>query len=476
MNLVKAADDLKNLSDQQLMMAGQNPVVVPPYLVLAEMKRREQLRAEYAKSQQQQQQPTVAQQVVQGMAQGQPQQPQPQAQGIMQAMPQGGAPVQAMAGGGQVGRYADGKAPQISPELAYAMSLLGNQRVAVPTEVAPTLPMTMEDINRMYPSISVKDKIETARQLLGTPDYSQYEGYLQQQMQEAKSKKPSFGDALIAAGAAMAANRDPRVGIANVLAQGIGAGSEAYRAQQERQKKDLQTAMMAQMALGKMKQEDLNKRIELASQLASSERGEGVAKMQMLEHARTAAFNKMVSAKSEAERHNRAVELKKIDLIIEASKQISRDELDMKKIQAQGDISKDVARIAASSRFAERPPTAAQAATDRGNALASDALMQAEDYLSKKGKLEGGNQIDLALRNLNNPNYFAGFKAEDRIRAASALRRYQKELQDQYIASERLKLAKEKGKNGYEYLLKEKDGGAYDDDIKDAIGMGAVPR
>jgi len=35
MNLVKAADDLKNLSDQPLMMAGQDPVVLPPYLVLA---------------------------------------------------------------------------------------------------------------------------------------------------------------------------------------------------------------------------------------------------------------------------------------------------------------------------------------------------------------------------------------------------------------------------------------------------------
>ena len=362
MNLVKAADDLKNLSDQQLMMAGQNPVVVPPYLVLAEMKRREQLRAEYAKSQQQQQQPTVAQQVVQGMAQGQPQQqPQPQAQGIMQAMPQGGAPVQAMAGGGQVGRYADGKAPQISPELAYAMSLLGNQRVSVPTEVAPTLPMTMEDINRMYPSISVKDKIETARQLLGTPDYSQYEGYLQQQMQEAKSKKPSFGDALIAAGAAMAANRDPRVGIANVLAQGIGAGSEAYRAQQERQKKDLQTAMMAQMALGKMKQEDLNKRIELASQLASSERGEGVAKMQMLEHARTAAFNKMVSAKSEAERHNRAVELKKIDLVIEDLKQKETQDRRMRELEYQRGTSFGVADRSAAARVGPRVDPKVQA-------------------------------------------------------------------------------------------------------------------
>jgi hypothetical protein len=54
MDLVKAADDIKNLSDQQLLAAQQNPVSVPPYLILAEMKRREQIRASYAKAQQQQ--------------------------------------------------------------------------------------------------------------------------------------------------------------------------------------------------------------------------------------------------------------------------------------------------------------------------------------------------------------------------------------------------------------------------------------
>lgn len=362
MNLVKTAEDLKNLSDQQLMSAGQNPVVVPPYLVLAEMKRREQMRAEYAKATQQQgQQPTVAQQTAQSLMQGQPQpqqpqQPQPQGQGIMQAMPQGGAPVQAMAGGGQVGRYAEGGSSSASPlaDISYIARQLEGLKVPVPAAPAPDMPTTMEEFSRLYPSTSIANKVASARALLGSPDYSQYEAYLQQQMQEARSKKPRLGDALIAAGAAMAANRDPRVGIANILAQGIGAGSESYRAQQEKQKKDLQTAMMAQMALNKMKQEDLGKQVELASQMASSERGENITKWQLLEHAKSTIFNKMATARNEAEKRNLEVQLKQIGLVEEALKQEMLHQREMTKLRAQGDISRDVARIGAAARVGPR--------------------------------------------------------------------------------------------------------------------------
>lgn len=362
MNLVKTAEDLKNLSDQQLMSAGQNPVVVPPYLVLAEMKRREQMRAEYAKATQQQgQQPTVAQQTAQSLMQGQPQpqqpqQPQPQGQGIMQAMPQGGAPVQAMAGGGQVGRYADGGSSSASPlaDISYIARQLEGLKVPVPAAPAPDMPTTMEEFSRLYPSASIADKAASARALLGSPDYSQYEAYLQQQMKEARSKKPRLGDALIAAGAAMAANRDPRVGIANILAQGIGAGSESYRTQQEKQKKDLQTAMMAQMALNKMKQEDLGKQVELASQMASSERGENITKWQLIEHAKSTIFNKMATARNEAEKRNLEVQLKQIGLVEEALKQEMLHQREMTKLRAQGDISRDVARIGAAARVGPR--------------------------------------------------------------------------------------------------------------------------
>ena len=200
MNLVKAADDIKNLSDQQLLAAGQNPVMVPPYLVLAEMKRREQLRAQYAKAQQQQQQPSVAQQVAQNlvqpqMQQGQPQQgapQQPPPQGIMQAAPPN---AMAMAQGGHVARYAEGDL--ITDRAEYMKQFRQGER-------------TPQEFGAI------------TEQMLGKPDYSKYEELLRRQRQLAESKKPSLGDALIAAGAAIASNRDPRVGLASLLAQGIG--------------------------------------------------------------------------------------------------------------------------------------------------------------------------------------------------------------------------------------------------------------
>lgn len=349
MNLVKAADDLKNLSDQQLMMAGQNPVVVPPYLVLAEMKRREQLRAEYAKSQQQQQQPTVAQQVVQGMAQGQPQQQQPQAQGIMQAMPQGGAPVQAMARGGQVRRYAKGDAviPEGYVDLAEKFR---NIPITTPIPPALTREQVMADISKAYQPSGIAEEMQSARSILGTPDYSQYEAYLKQQMQESRAKKPSLGDALIAAGAAMAANRDPRVGIANILAQGISAGSESYRAQQERQKKDLQTAMMAQMALNKMKQEDIGKQVELAGQIAGNKRGWLISQMQVVESKLQNEQKNYLEAKSDSEKLKTQAEIKRLELLHEGLKntldaQQRKDELAYQRGTALG-----VANIGASAR------------------------------------------------------------------------------------------------------------------------------
>ena len=356
MNLVKAADDLKNLSDQQLMMAGQNPVVVPPYLVLAEMKRREQLRAEYAKSQQQQQQPTVAQQVAQGMAQGQPQQPQqpqPQAQGIMQAMPQGGAPVQAMAGGGRVRRYAKGDAviPEGYIDLAEKFR---NIPVTTPVPPALTREQVMADTSKAYQPSGIAEEMQSARSVLGTPDYSQYEAYLKQQMQESRAKKPSLGDALIAAGAAMAANRDPRVGIANILAQGISAGSESYRAQQERQKKDLQTAMMAQMALNKMKQEDIGKQVELAGQMAGNKRGWLVSQMQVVESKLQNEQKNYLEAKSDSEKLRTQVEIKRLELLHEGLKntldaQQRKDELAYQRGTAFG-----VANVGASTRSTSR--------------------------------------------------------------------------------------------------------------------------
>lgn len=250
MNLVKAADDIKNLSDQQLLSAGQNPVMVPPYLVLAEMKRREQLRAQYAKSQQQQQQPSVAQQVAQNLTQpqmGQPQQGAPQQsppQGIMQAAP---PQAMAMAQGGHVARYAEGDL--ITDRAEYMQQFRQGER-------------TPQEFGAI------------AEQMLGKPDYSKYEELLRRQRQTAESKKPSIGDALIAAGAAIAGNRDPRVGLASLMAQGIGVGSQTYKAAKEQREKDINAAMMAEMSLERMRQQDQEKKAGMMFNLMQMDSGQ----------------------------------------------------------------------------------------------------------------------------------------------------------------------------------------------------------
>jgi len=291
MNLVKAADDLKNLSDQQLMVAGQNPVAVPPYLVLAEMKRREQLRAEYAKAQQgQQQQQPVIQQVAQNLAQGQPQQqkpqaqPNPQAQGIMQAMPQG---AMGMAGGGHVARYAD-KGRVVSPYQDYsdqALRLMGqmaNVSMARPRPPSSNREAVRAEYERAYKMPGIQEKIDAARALLGAQDYSQYEDYLRKQRAEAEAGRPVLG-AAFTAGAREMSRFDPRETFAGKLARGIMGATEAIQANREQKKKDIQTAVLAEMAFKNMLRQNKAKEIELASQMASSERGNAIAMMNMIE-------------------------------------------------------------------------------------------------------------------------------------------------------------------------------------------------
>jgi hypothetical protein len=291
MNLVKAADDLKNLSDQQLMVAGQNPVAVPPYLVLAEMKRREQLRAEYAKAQQgQQQQQPVIQQVAQNLAQGQPQQqqpqaqPNPQAQGIMQAMPQG---AMGMAGGGHVARYAD-KGRVVSPYQDYsdqALRLMGqmaNVSMARPRPPSSNREAVRAEYERAYKMPGIQEKIDAARALLGAQDYSQYEDYLRRQRAEAEAGRPVLG-AAFTAGAREMSRFDPRETFAGKLARGIMGATEAIQANREQKKKDIQTAVLAEMAFKNILQQNKAKEIDLASQMASSERGNAISMMNMIE-------------------------------------------------------------------------------------------------------------------------------------------------------------------------------------------------
>ena len=422
MNLVKAADDIKNLSDQQLISAGQNPVMIPPYLVLAEMKRREQLRAEFAKAQQQPQL-SVAQQVAQNLIQPQPGQSQ---QGMQQAPPQGimqAAPpqAQAMAGGGIVGRYGVGgdTADDAQSQANRIMAQMEAMKVKVPEEPKMTSPTSMEEFAKLYPSISIQDKIAAARGLLGNQDYSQYENFLREQMAQARAKKPSVGDALIAAGSAMASNRDNRVGLANLLAQAIGTGSESYRAQQEKAKKDMQTAMLAQVAFNKMRQEDINKQVELASQMASSERGENIVKMQLIESAKQAAYKKLVDARSDAEKLNAQTELRKLEIQLKMLHDEMTRKGDLEKLAYQRGTAFGIAGINAGARGQAK--TEREQRDERVRDLAYDAEMYARDWVTNNKQQGKVDPMDLAISNLDNPNFFSSATKDQRVRAKEQL-------------------------------------------------------
>lgn len=284
MNLIQAADLLKNLSDQQLVQANQNPTVIPPYLVLAEMKRREQVRAEFAKAQASQaQNKSVAQQTAenlmqpQQMQQGQPQQQPPQGQpqqpqGIMQAAP---PQVAAMAGGGYVARYAEGTPIQQYREGVGKATQGLQQLGSTPIRMADTSALGIDpgQIREQFRGKPFEDYLSQIRQMQGQTDYGSYENLVRQQMEQAKARRPRLGDALIAAGAAMASNRDNRVGLASLLAKGIEVGSQAYDTAKREQQKELNTAMMAQVALDKMKQDESQKIGAAALQLSQFDQG-----------------------------------------------------------------------------------------------------------------------------------------------------------------------------------------------------------
>ena len=434
MNLVKAADDLKNLSDQQLMMAGQNPVVVPPYLVLAEMKRREQLRAEYAKSAQAQQQPTVMQQVTQNLVQ-QPQQQQPQqqqqppqAQGIMQAAP---PQVAAMAGGGHVARYAEGtKGYTLRPGYQAVMDAI--RAIPRPTQqdVVPSGPMTSEEFAKLYKFPTVQEKLAQAESILGRQDYSEYQKYLDEQRQEAEGRKVRLGDALIAAGAAMASNRDNRVGLASLLAQGIGAGSEAYRSAQERKKKDIQAAMLANMALKNMMQQERAKQIQLASDLSSQERGQKVVEAQTIEANRRQYQDNLRKAREQAESQEIQMALKAAGIL---------------QAQASAD---DTARLASLRNPFGRSSATTQREQklEEARGLAFDASLLSREYLSQKGLSGELDFLDLAINNLRNPNYFKDRDSSQKLIAISLLEDEKKKRQAMII-QQRLADLKEKKAN-----------------------------
>jgi len=450
MNILKAADDIKNFSDQQLLSAGENPVMLPPYLVLAEMKRREQMRAEFAKSQQQQQPPTVIQQTAQNLAQsqqqqGQPQQgmpqqgmpQQPQAQGIMQGAPQ---QVVAMASGGYVPRYAAG-----TTNYSDTLKFFNDQIKALaptskaPTQAPPSLAMSNEDIAKRYPDKPLAGYIDEMRSAYGPRDYSAEKKLVDYQTQMAESKKPRLGDALIAAGAAMASNRDNKVGLANLLAQAIGVGSQSYDAAKENQNKLRNLAMMGQVAMQRQQQKDSDDMIGKAMESKRSDIGVNLGKLQTIE----------ANIRSTSEALSRADNLRdqqayqaQLSALESARAVIIAEHHDRTQLMA-----------ASMNGYARNQPRPTQNQLDAQTAqeLAAKALMYAAEHKRQNPGYKSST-AELAIDNLfamKGPKgketlaFFEGYKPEQRMRAGQVIR----DLVTQNLKDDKIQAAIDKDKN-----------------------------
>lgn len=267
-DLVSMANDLKNLSDQQLQMV-QRDQSVPPYLVVSEMKRRDDMRKAYQAMQQQPKPPTVAQQVVgqfqQGMRppmpQGPPQAPPMPAQqqglaalsqspmgafgrppGMMpQGPPQGMPP--AMRSGGIVA-FADGGETDDEDESGDGGGLASLATADTPI----VLPTRAEDF---WKSIGMKprtldEKVAAANAMMkgleGPDSLSGITDKISRLQAIMGNRRPSMGQSLMALGLGMAASRNP------TFAGAIGEGGLGALQRYDQQREQDQRASMLLLA------------------------------------------------------------------------------------------------------------------------------------------------------------------------------------------------------------------------------------
>lgn len=210
MNLIQQAERLKTLPDQELLAMQQRPTVIAPYLVVAEMQRRQTMRKAATAGQDPVQQTTVAQEMSSRLAGMQP----PQQQ-MQQQMPT----AQQMRTGGVV-RAQTGLA--VGPDLAevapnpltnFAAQMVAEQ--SVPGAPVPTIgnPFGMAlDSGSLSGYGSPTDtaaELAKLRKVRGENPLAKIAEELGLEEQRVRGKKQGIGEILMRLGLGMAASRRP---------------------------------------------------------------------------------------------------------------------------------------------------------------------------------------------------------------------------------------------------------------------------
>lgn len=250
MNILAQANQLKELSDQQLPMVRGR---VPEYLLVSELQRRDQMRkahqADMAEMQQarggtvsdelwqtvmpQTQQPQMGMMPQQGMQQQQQGPPPP----MQQAMSAGGL-VQRLAAGGMV-RFKDGGSVKPATTLADLAAIV-------------------------RPTISDGEALQRSRDMYGQDALTPIMAELASQQQQGVVGKPSIWQALMRNGAAMMASRNPTP--LGGLGEGIAAALNGYSEDRDKYRND-------QVRLQQQKVQNLAQRAGIAREMNSRQQG-----------------------------------------------------------------------------------------------------------------------------------------------------------------------------------------------------------
>ena len=292
MNLIEQAERLKTLPDQELVQMQQRPTMIAPFLVLAEMQRRETMRKAVTSGQDPVQQTTVAQEMSSRLAQmQQPQQSQQPQQ--MQQMRTGG-----------VVRAANGLPMEMPPILAseslpagsdFASQLAGMQNL--PRRPLVTNPgmmpfLTRADIEREQgPPPDIAETLTRIRAIRGESPLVALGEQLKQREEQVRGQRQSLGETLMRLGLGMAASRRPD--FLGAVGEGGLSALQGYVQNRDFTRKEAADLLRQRMAVEAQRQQSDDVLFREAGQLASAEQYGRVSAGQAIQSGRNALLNQM---------------------------------------------------------------------------------------------------------------------------------------------------------------------------------------
>ena len=320
MNLVQQAEQIKLIPDAVLGPMQQNPTVFPPFLVLAEMQRREAMRNSSRATGDPVQQKTVAEEMREKFNPApQMQQPaqNPQQQ-MAQPMPQAGmpgAPSMRLAGGGLASLLEQAPQGNGLAGLWGSMTGLGGMPPVDPALANPQFPaaapfgsyddepaITPEQLAKRFPTGSLKETKAETDALRAPNGLKEFSDLLATQEKDARGKKPKIGEILMNLGLAMAASKRPD--FAGAVGEGGLAALQGYSKQRDANLERADSLMKQRMGLAEAMQRRDDQGVSDAMSAHAQKQHNRNADMQSLEASKRAQWNQ----RQETDRNERTQE------------------------------------------------------------------------------------------------------------------------------------------------------------------------